>query len=71
MSNSFYLSIQLKYNLLQVHIKTQITAATRCGQLVLNYKQLCESRQTYLKNPVEKSKELDEDMVFMLDDDDD
>lgn len=35
---------------LDVHITVYIPAAPRCNELVLNYKQLCRSRQMHLKN---------------------
>ncbi|XP_055322193.1 uncharacterized protein LOC129578102 isoform X2 [Sitodiplosis mosellana] len=59
-------------DILDVHINTSIQAAPRCGQLVMNYKQLCQSRQLHLQSPtVENPIVIDEDAdVFMLDDDD-
>lgn len=54
-----------------MHIDTYIPAAPRCNDLVVNYKQLCRSRQMHLKNPqANKSAVIDEDAdVFLLDDD--
>lgn len=48
-------------------------APTRCNELVLNYKQLCRSRQAHLKMEPKSDKEAvrEEDAdVFMIDDED-
>lgn len=48
-------------------------APTRCNELVLNYKQLCRSRQAHLKmkpkSGIEAVREEDAD-VFLIDDED-
>ncbi|XP_031631748.1 uncharacterized protein LOC116346008 [Contarinia nasturtii] len=57
-------------DILDVHINTYIPAAPRCNELVLNYKELCRSRQMHLKNPnADKTAVIDEDVDFFLDDD--
>lgn len=48
-------------------------APTRCNELVLNYKQLCRSRQAHLKTKPKSDKEVvrEEDAdVFLIDDED-
>lgn len=49
-------------------------APVRCNQLVLNYKQLCTSRQLHLNDPNDpanpnKSKVFGDEDIFLIDDD--
>lgn len=68
--------LETNVDYLDVHINTYIPAPPRCNQLVLNYKELCKSRQAHLQCPSTKAIShysppvvIVNDDIFLIDDD--